>query len=193
MIHFYSANTKNLKWYKKIINLSWWIKVLTHYQFPSLLFDQTFTHVSIGEDVTRSGRRLIFESYIVQMLNPYDYPRITAHFVNNHVQINDAEIFWHIVDKKRGKPYAVLQLLDFIRLFIYNKLFKKDPKNVWFPQSDVCSEIGYASAIGHATKYNLSFLQSRLLTHNSNFYAPMRLYDMLMQAANRGEVIFEYN
>ena len=192
MIHFYSANTKNLKWYKKIINLSWWIKVFTHYQYPALPFEQTFTHVSIGEDVTRSGRRLIFESYVVQMLNPYDYPRITAHFVNNHIQINDTEIFWDIVDKKRGKPYAVLQLLDFIRLWFYNKVFKKDPKNVWFPASDVCSEVGYAAAIAYVGKYNLSFLKSELLKHNSNLYAPMRLYDILMQAANRGEVIFEY-
>jgi hypothetical protein len=193
VIHFYSANTKDLKWYKKIINLSWWIKVFTHYQYPAIPFEGTFTHVSIGEDVTRSGRRLIFESYVVQMLNPYDNPKITIHFVNNHIQINDAEIFWNIVDKKRGKPYAFLQLLDFIRLWFYNKVFKKDPKNVWFPASDVCSEIGYASAIGHATKYNLSFLQSRLLTSNSNFYSPMRLYGVLLEAANHGETILEYN
>ena len=193
MIHFYSAKTDHLKWYKKLINLSWWIKVFTHYQYPAIPFEQTFTHVSIGEDVTRGGKRLIFESYIVQMLNPYDNPRLTAHFVNNHIQINDAEIFWYIAENKKGRLYAVLQLIDFIRLWFCNKVFKKDPKNVWFPKSDVCSEIGYASAIMHATKYNLSYLQSKLLTSNSNFYSPMRLYKILKEAECKGETIFEVN
>lgn len=193
MIHFYSAKTDHLKWYKKIINLSWWIKVFTHFEYPALPFESTFTHVSIGEDITRSGRRLIFESYVVQMLNPYDNPKLTAHFVNNHIQINDAEIFWYIVENRTGKPYAFLQLIDFIRLWLSNKIIKRDPKNVWFPESDVCSEIGYTSAKIHAVKYGLKYLLDGLLTANSNHYSPMRLYKRLKEAEANGEVIFEVN
>ena len=192
MIHFYSADTVQIKWYKKMFSLSWWIKVFTHYQYPSIPFEKTFTHVSIGEDKTVTGRRLIFESYLVQMLNKYDYPVITFHFVNNHIEINDAEIFWQIVDREHNKLYAVLQLIDFIRLWFFNRVFKRDPETVWFPQSSVCSEIGYKAAIDYATKYNLSYLQSRLLTANSNFYSPMRLYAILLEGTKHGETIMEF-
>ena len=190
MIHFYSADT-NIKWYKKIINLSWWIKVFTHYEYPEIPFEDTFTHVSIGEDITTSGRRLIFESYIVQMLNKYDNPKLTFHFVNNHQQIIDKELFWQIVDAEHNKPYAFLQLIDFVRVWFWNKLFKKDPKNIWFPSSAVCSELGYTLAYLYSKKYSLIGLRANLLRYNSNTYSPMRLYRILYEAEKRGEIIEE--
>lgn len=188
MIHFYCAETKGIK---KYFGLSWWIKFFTRFEYPEFKLNDVFTHVSIGEDITQSGRRLIFESYVVQMLNPYDDPKLTARFVKDHIEVIDRDIFWHIVDKEHSKPYAFLQLLDFIRVWLWRKLFKKDPKNVWFPASSVCSEIGYTSAILHATKYALPFLRAQLLTSNSNFYSPMRLYRLLKEAEHFGEIIFE--
>ena len=181
MINFYSANTK-IKWYKKLFNISWWIKVFTAYERPEgMSFEQVPTHVSIGEDTTYSGRRLIFESYLVQMLNPYDNPHIEWVFQKNGQLLNDADIFWKIVDQEKMKGYAVLQLIDFIRLWFYNKVFKKDPKNVWFPQSSVCSEIGYKLVERYVVKYRLETTLKELKKHNSNHYSPMRLLNLLLK------------
>jgi len=186
MINFYSANT-DIKWYKKPFNISWWIKVFTSHERPTgMKWKDVPTHVSIGEDVTVTGVRLIFESYITQMLNPYDNPKIVFQF-NKQGLLNDPKIFWGIVKEKNMRGYAFLQLIDFIRLWFYNKVFKKDPRNVWFPKSDVCSEIGYAMAIHYSTKYNLRNLKLNLLKHNSNHYHPMRLYNVLKQAEKDGE------
>lgn len=190
MIHFYSANT-NFKWYKKPFSFRWWIKVFTHYEYPEIPFNKTFTHVSIGEDITLSGRRLIFESFVVQMLNEYDEPDLTAHFVSNHNRITDRELFWGIVRAEHDKPYAFLQIIDFVRIWLWNKLFKRDPKNIWFPASSVCSELGYTLSYAYAKKYSLTTLRANLLKYNSNSYSPMRLYRILVEAEKRGEVIFE--
>jgi len=193
MIHFYSANTSQLKWYQKPFNLSWLIKLFTHWELPEIPFEEIFTHVSIGEDVTISGRRLIFESYLVQMLNPYDNPKLTAHFVSNHSQVSDREIFWDIIGREHGKPYGFLQLIDFVRSWLWNKIFKRDPKNVWFPSSSVCSELGYTASEMYGRKYSLLVLRAKLMRYNSNFYSPMRLYRILSEAEKSGEVIFEVN
>ena len=179
MIHFYSANT-NIAWYKKPFNFSWWIKVFTAYERPEgMSFAEIPTHVSIGEDITYSGRHLIFESYFVQMLNPKDNPHYTVIFTKDGNPIVDTEIFWQIVDEKTKHGYAVLQLIDFIRLWFWNKVFGRDPKNVWFPQSDVCSEIGYNCSMRYSLKYDLRKLHSNLVKSNSNFYHPLRLHNVL--------------
>jgi hypothetical protein len=190
MIHFYSADT-NIAWYKKPFNLSWLIKVFTHFEFPELSFDETFTHVSIGEDQTIGGKRLIFQSSLTQELNVYDNPKCTAYLVCENNKITSIDIFWDIVASQISKPYAFLQLIDFVRVWYWNKLFKHDPKNVWFPQNRVCSEQGYASIKNEADKYNVDGLSARLLKYNSNLYSPMRLYRVLKEAEKRGEVIFE--
>jgi len=190
MINFYSANT-DLKGYKKPFNISWWIKIFTAHERPTgMKWKDVPTHVSIGEDVTVTGRRLIFESYVVQMLNPYDNPHIEFVFVKGQKQIHDPAIFWKIVDAEKMRGYAVFQLIDFIRLWFYNKVFKRDPKNVWFPKSSVCSEIGYSAAKIFATKYYIEKTLKRLIKHNSNHYHPMRLLNICIQADQDGEGIF---
>jgi len=190
MIHFYSADTSKLKWYSKPFNLSYLIKLFTHWQYPSIPFDKTWTHVSIGEDEGRT-RKIIFESNLAQMLSYYDNPLLTAHFVSSNIQLNDLTIFLRIVDTEHSKPYARLQLIDFVRVWFMNKLFKRDPKNVWFPKSSVCSEIAYTCAMLYADKYGLKYLSQRLRDYNSNLYSPMRLYGVLKEAEEKGEVIFE--
>ena len=191
MIYFYSANTKNLKWYKKPFSYSWWIKVFTSNERPEGMdWEDTPTHVSIGYDETLSGRKLIFESYVVQMLNPYDDPPVIFEFVKNHQALVDKDIFWQIVDAEKMKGYAFLQLIDFIRLWLFNKILKRDPKTVWFPKSSVCSEIGYTCSLKYANKYNLSNTRTRLLKSNSNFYHPTRLLNVLNEAENNGEGIW---
>ena len=192
MIHFYSAKTKGVK-----KNLGWLfssaIKFFTHFEYPEFKRNDVFTHVSIGEDLTIGGKRLIFQSSLTQELNLYDNPKYTAYLIHDKTIIRDAEIFWQIVKPQISKPYAFLQIVDFIRVWYWNKLFKRDPKNVWFPQNRVCSEQGYYSVKNEADKYNLDFLSSSLLKYNSNLYSPMRLYRVLKEAEKRGEVYIERN
>lgn len=192
MIHFYSAKTKGVK-----KNFGWLfssaIKFFTRFEYPEFKRDQVFTHVSIGEDLTISGKRLIFQSSLTQELNVYDNPKCTAYLVSKGIPIRDSNLFWDIVESQISKPYGFLQIIDFIRVWYWNKLFKRDPKNVWFPQNRVCSEQGYYSVKNEADKYNLDKLSISLLKYNSNLYSPMRLYRILKEAEKRGEAIFEEN
>lgn len=190
MIHFYSAKTKdvkkNLGWF-----YSWCIKRFTHFEYPEFKIDDVFTHVSIGEDITVGGKRLIFQSSLTQELNIYDNPLYTAYLLYNGNKIKDKEIFWEIVESQISKPYGFLQILDFIRVWYYNKLLKRDPKNVWFPQNRICSEQGYYSAKNEADKYGLIHTSTTLLKYNSNHYSPMRLYRVLKELEKRGDVVIE--
>lgn len=190
MIYFYSADTTKLRWYQKPFSYSWWIKVFTAYdRMPGMDWEKVPTHVSIGLDETVGGEKLIFESYLVQMLNPFDNPPVEFQFVKDHYRVLDKTIFWNIVKKYAKRGYAILQLIDFIRLWFYNTVFGKEPKNVWFPKSSVCSEIGYLYAIAYAEKYGLS-IRGQLKQYNQNFYHPMRLLKLCYIAENLGEGIF---
>lgn len=192
MIHFYCAKTKGVK-----KNFGWLfssaIKFFTHFEYPEFKRDEVFTHVSIGEDLTVSGKRLIFQSNITQELNVYDNPSYTAYLIFNGGIIKDRDIFWDIVNSQVSKPYAFLQIIDFIRVWAYNKALKRDPKNVWFPQNRVCSEQGYHSAKKEADKYGLERLSNLLIRYKSDFYSPMRLYRILKEAEKHKEVYIEKN
>jgi len=191
MINFYSANLKVQGFWSRIFSGA--IKFFTAFEYPAIPWKEGFSHNSLNGDTTSSGDTLIFQSSLTQELNYWDSPTVTFYLLNDGEIIQDVRLFHKIAKSQVGKPYGFLQIIDFIRVWYYNKLFKRDPKNVWFPQNRVCSEQAYTLIMETAVEYNKPRVINLLRKYNSNLYSPMRIYRVCKQIEAVGDGLFFYN
>lgn len=192
MINFYSANTRGMKWWQKLLarslvftffvpkGFSYAIKWYTQLWKPEDMdFEDIPTHISIGKIRADGGEYLIFESEIIQHISRWDNPHYSFIYYKDGQPFYDAEIFWEHVKGNEKKLYAIFQLPFFIWRYIRKKYWNKESKRNWFTNNQVCSEWGHNDMKRHWEKHRMfKFTATRLLRLNSNTFAPIDMYNI---------------
>lgn len=215
MIGIFNANTDGLK---GKFTISYLIKIFTWYEFKRLIgryeklrgctFRDTPTHTLFGDIRCDGDKRLIFESHITQQLNYYYPSRWEFEFVFRNKAVQDAEIFHKVAQATITQIYAVLQLIYFIRRWLWCVPFRwllplwaevfhggKDVRNWgnWFVRNDICTEQAAKYAREHASKYSLGTVRTYLTRTNINNFTPTGILEMMLEAEIWGETIERYN